>query len=253
MELVYILFSVLLVSAISLLGAISLLFNKGIVRKGMPWIVAFAAGSLLGVSFFDLIPESVEHLPDSYMIYILVGILGFLLFEQVIHWHHEHGDNCSEHDNARVHATGYLVALGDGIHNFLDGVLIASTFLINPALGWSTTLSIILHEIPQEISDFGVLLHSGFKAKQAILVNLLSALSAVVGGLVGYLFLSRIESAIPYAIAIGAGGFIYISLVDLFAEVRSGKGIVGRISRILMVILGIAVMWLVISNFGHEG
>lgn len=253
MDLIYILSAVLLVSGISLIGAVGLLFNREVLSRWMPWVVAFAAGSLLGVSFFDLIPESVEHLPETYMVYILAGILGFLLLEQVIHWHHEHGENCSEHNHTRVHATGYLVALGDGIHNFLDGVLIASTFLIHPALGWSTTLSIILHEIPQEISDFGVLLHSGFKAPQAILVNLLSALTAVVGGLAGYFFLSHLESAIPYAIAIGAGGFIYISLVDLFAEVRSGKGVVGRISRILMVILGIVVMWVVISNFGHEG
>lgn len=246
MELIYILISVAVVGLISLAGVSTLVFNQKSITRLMPWLVSFAAGTLLGVSFFDLLPETIELLPDRFSAFVVVGILAFLVFEQVLHWHHTHDDNCADHQHV---STGYSVLLGDSIHNFLDGVLIASAYITSPALGLTTTVAVILHEIPQEFSDFAVLLHSGFSVKRALWLNFVSATTAIAGAVVGYFALTRIELAIPYALAIGTGGLLYISLVDLFSEVKGGRSLIDRMLRILAVVAGLGLMWLVASRF----
>ncbi|MEZ4210360.1 MAG: ZIP family metal transporter [Patescibacteria group bacterium] len=250
MILSYILFAVLLVSLVSFIGGLYLVINRVAIQKWMAWLVAFAAGSLLGVSLFDLLPEAIELLSHDFSIYVVIGILFFLIFEQAVHWHHDHGESCDDPSHQHNKATGYSVLLGDGIHNFLDGVLIASAFIADPALGIATTFAVILHEIPQELSDMSILLHSGMKGVQALWLNFISALTAIAGALVAYYSIEVANHILPYAIAIGAGGLLYISLVDLFAEVKKGTSLGDRISRILVVGLGLIVIWF-ISEASH--
>lgn len=241
--LLYIIGSLVIISLVSLIGAAYFAVSEKNMNRLLPWLVAFAAGALLGVGLLDLVPEGIETLGTKSLYYTVGGILLFLLFEQVLHWHHEHHhdcDECEKKENKKV--MGYSVLVGDGFHNFLDGVLVASAFLISTPLGISTAIAIVLHEIPQELGDFAVLLHSGFKGGQALWFNLLSALVAVAGGIVAYLALKPIEPLIPYVVAIGAGGFIYIALVDLFAELKHGQSLSARVGQLAVLILGIAVM-----------
>ena len=235
-----------MISAVSLIGALYFAFSEKALTRSLPWLVAFAAGALLGVGLLDLIPEGIAAIGNTTLYYTAAGIILFLLFEQVLHWHHEHHhdcDECEKTENKRV--IGYSVLVGDAFHNFLDGVIIASAFLVSVPVGIATALAMILHEIPQELGDFAVLVHSGFSKSRALLWNLLSALVSVIGGLVAYFALQSIQQVIPYIIAIGAGGFIYIALVDLFAELKTGKYLLVRFGQVAVLILGIIAMLLV--------
>jgi len=238
----YIVFAVLVVSLISLIGVVFFWVNQKWVDKIVPWLVAFAAGTLLAAAWFDLIPESLAGLGESAFIWIVAGILLFLLFEQVLHWHHEHGHDCDECDH-RHKAVGYAVLVGDGLHNFLDGVLIASAFMASFPVGVATTMAVMFHEIPQELGDFGVLLHSGFSRTKALYFNFISALAAVAGGLVAYFALNSVQNSIPYIVAIGAGGFLYIALTDLFAELKGGKNIMLRLGQMIVLIFGMLLIY----------
>lgn len=241
--LLYIIVSLLVVSAVSLIGALYFAFGEKVLSRSMPWLVAFAAGALLGVGLLDLIPEALGEIGNRTLYYAAGGIILFLLFEQVLHWHHEHRHDCEDCGKKKI--MGYAVLVGDGFHNFLDGVLVASAFLTSVPLGVAAAVAIVFHEIPQELGDFAVLLHSGFSRGRALLFNLLSALVAVIGGLVAYFFLQTIQGAIPYVVAVGAGGFIYIALVDLFAELKTGKNLAARFGQVAVLILGIVAMLLV--------
>lgn len=246
---IYIVLSVLVVSLVSLIGVLFFFFKKDSLMQFLPWLIAFAAGALLGASFFDLIPESHEFLGRDSFIYVIAGILVFLVFEQVLHWHHEQYHECVKCSNKVV---GYSVLLGDGLHNFLDGILIASAFLVSIPIGLATSLAIILHEIPQELGDFGVLIHSGFTRYKALLFNFLSALTSLLGGILGYLFLHNIEPIIPYVVAIGAGGFLYIALVDLFSELRRDVNPIIGFTQVLAVILGLLIIFFVSADHHHD-
>ena len=246
MLLLYILISLLVISAVSLIGALYFAFSEKALNRALPWLVAFAAGALLGVGLLDLIPEGIAAIGNTALYYATAGIILFLLFEQVLHWHHEHHhdcDECERKENKKV--MGYSVLVGDGFHNFLDGVIVASAFLVSVPVGIATAFAMILHEIPQELGDFAVLIHSGFTKSRALLWNLLSALVAVIGGLVAYFALQSIQQIVPYIIAMGAGGFIYIALVDLFAELKTGKYLLARFGQVAVLILGIIAMLLV--------
>lgn len=239
-----IIIATLIVSAVSLIGVLYLVIQEKFVNRILPYLVAFAAGSLLSASWFDLIPESYASLQQNAFTFVLIGILIFLLFEQILHWHHEQRHECEDCSKKVV---GYAVLLGDGLHNFLDGIIIASSFLVSVPVGMAATVAIIFHEIPQELGDFAVLIHSGFKAKKALLYNFISALVAILGGLIGYFFLHRVNSFAPYMVAIGAGGFLYIALVDLFAELKASKILIVRIGQMLALILGVLILYFAIN------
>jgi zinc and cadmium transporter len=180
----------------------------------------------------------------------LGGLLVFLLFEQVLHLHHEHRHDCDDCKPKKV--TGYSILLVDGMHNFLDGVLIASAFMVSPTLGMTTTLAVIIHEVPQELGDYAVLVHSGFKPAQALGWNLVSALTAMVGGLFGYFFLSGVERLVPYFVAVGAGGLMYIALVDLMGEIRAHSKTNERWGQIVAMLVGLGVLVLLMRVYAHE-
>ncbi len=233
------LLSVGLVSVLSFTGALSLIIKEKWLHKILIFFVSFSAGSLIGGAFFHLLPESLEGSDDmlKVFVYVLLGFCLFFVLERVLRWHHCHKPGCETH----VHL-GYLNIIGDGIHNFIDGMIIVAAFTASPAVGVAVTLSIILHEIPQEISDFGVLLYSGFTKAKALAYNFLSALISVVGVLVAYVLSSSLNVPMEALLAFAAGGFIYIAASDLIPELhkehRTGHAITS------FVIFGLALVFM---------
>lgn len=221
--LLYILLFNLLGSIISLCGGLFLLLRKDIAYRFSHYLAAFAAGTLLGAVFFDLLPEvlheseelGVEH--SGILIYTLLGVLFFFLLERLLHWFHHHG-----HEEHLIKGKPVipLLIIGDTIHNFIDGVAIASTFLVSIPLGIVTTFAVAAHEIPQEIGDFGVMLKHKLSPKRIISINVLSALASFVGVLLAYYFGTTIEGTSIIFIAVAAGFFLYIALSDLIPEIH---------------------------------
>ena len=239
MELLYILLALSTVSLISLIGIVTISLNKKFLNKILIFLVAFSAGSLLATAFFDLIPESYESLGN--VSFVLGGIIFFFFIEAFIHWHHPHTTECTK----CIKPVAYLNIIGDGFHNFLDGIIIAASFLISIPTGLATTTAIILHEIPQEIGDFAVLIHSGLDKTKAILFNFLSALFSILGGLLSYFFLSSFENLLAPVIAIAAGGFIYIATTDLFPELHKEKDKKKLLIQAFALLLGVLLISLI--------
>ena len=239
MTLLYILTSALVISFGSLLGVIFLYAKKESIQKWLLYLVALSAGTMLGGAFFHLLPEALESI-DNYNLVaalILLSFAFFFIIEKVLHWRHCHEENCKEH------TFGYMNLLGDGIHNFIDGVLIAGAFMASFQIGIITSLAIALHEIPQEIGDFGVLLHAGIEKKKAILLNFLTALTAVIGALVGYFISSQSEQIVSLFLPVAFGGFIYIAMSDLVPEIREEKHRVRSLSLFGVFAIGVLIMY----------
>ena len=234
--LIYTIFAVVLISLISFVGVVILILRKKTLDHILFILVAFAAGAMLGASFFDLVPESFSKIGNYY--FVLIGLVLFFLIESFFHWHHYHNAKCKKCIKPFV----YLNLIGDSLHNFIDGVIISAGFLYGTAFGAALTIAIALHEIPQEIGDFAVLIHGGLSKNKALLFNFLSALFAVLGAVFGYIFLIRLEGFIPYIIAIAAGGFIYIAGTDLLPELHKVKDYKKIILQIIFLILGIALI-----------
>ncbi len=231
----------LLVSLIGIIGAYSLIHFFIRSRSKIMILVSFAAGAMIAVSFFDLLPEAIGESGNIMMTmeYLVLGFVIFLLIEKAFLIYHCHEENCDRHSSVK------LVIIGDSVHNFLDGVAIAASFLVSPTLGIATTLAIIIHEVPQEFGDIGVLLHAGYSKAKALVFNLVSGVFAILGGLIGFYYLNRFESFIPYILALTAGGFIYIAAADLLPEVHAESDTRAKISvHSLAVIFGILTLWL---------
>lgn len=239
MILLYILLAVISVSAISLIGLTLLGLNHKLLHKITHYIVSFAAGSMIGAAFLHILPEVSEKLNGlSPYLFVIAGILLFFIIEKVLHWRHCHDDNC------KVHSVAYLNLFGDGIHNFMDGIAIASSFLINPELGLTTTIAILIHEIPQEIGDYGILIHSGISKGKALCYNFISAIFAIVGALLTYIFANQISGFTVYLMPLVAGGFIYMAGTDLIPEMHKQTKISISILQFIFMLLGIALMWI---------
>lgn len=245
--LLLILASVLIVSLVSVLG-ILIFLKKKTLNKFLFYLVSFAAGTLLGAAFLDLLPEVIEEGFNGFIpLLILAGILSFFILEKFLHWHHHH----TEHEH-ETHAFTYLNLVGDGIHNFLDGAVIAASFMTDTGIGIATTIAIIAHEIPQEIADFSVLIYGGFSKMKALVYNFLTALTAMIGALLTYFFSSAIEGSHTYIAAFAIGGFVYIAGTDLIPEIQKEKNARKSLLQLLMLALGIALIWIVGKVFeGH--
>jgi zinc and cadmium transporter len=232
--------SVLAVSAISLSGVALLGLGEGVIRRSMHAFLSFSTGALLGDVFLHMVPEMAEDggfgLRTSLL--MLGGILLSFSLEKFIHWRHCHSDACDVHH----HPVGWMNLIGDGVHNFMDGVLIAGSFLISVPLGITTTIAVLLHEIPQEISDFIVLLHSGFSRGTALLANLLFALAAVAGALLVILTSRQLPELSGYLLPITAGTFVYIAGSDLIPELHKEAGTRQSIGQLTGLLAGIALM-----------
>lgn len=184
----------------------------------VPRMVSYSVGVLLGVTFLDLLPEAFEKAGEPHALFgvVLAGILAFFLMEKAALWRHSHEHG--EHGARR--ASGLLILAGDAFHNFVDGVLIAAAFLADFRLGLATTLAVMVHEVPQEIGDFVVLLHAGYRRSRALLLNLAVSLASVAGALLGFLVLDYAQPLLPYAIALAAACFIYIAVADLIPHLH---------------------------------
>ena len=214
-EFLWILVSGLLMSAVALIGGLAVVLPERLLRALVLPLVALAAGSLLGGAFFHMVPASIAEMGNrlSVYLYLVLGFLTFFCLEQFLHWHHCHK---TTHDHRRP--LGYLILLADGLHNFIGGLAVAGAFLINFRVGVTTWLVAVAHEVPQELGDFGALVHAGWKKKTALLYNFLSAITFLFGGLLAYWASSRIDVAflLPFA----AGNFIYIAAADLVPEIN---------------------------------
>ena len=241
-----IILSTFIVSLISFLGLVTLTLKKKLLKRILFVLVAFSAGSLLGASFFDIIPEVVEEYGAANLSYVLIGILVFFIIEKYIHWHHCHEGDCS------VKPLAYMNLIGDGLHNLIDGALIAASYLHSFHVGIVATIAVILHEIPQELGDFAVLIHGGFEPKKALMLNFASALVAVIGSLVGIFFASSFDNIIPVLLSIAGGGFIYLALGDIVPEIpkEGEKKII--FYQTLALSLGLLVMFLASRFLGHQ-
>ena len=212
------------------------------------FFVSFAAGSMIAVAFFDLLPEALaKHGAVALtMEYLVLGFVLFLLIEKGLIYYHCHEENCHVHQSVK------LIMLGDAVHNLLDGVAIAASFLVSPSVGVFTTLAIIIHEIPQEIGDVGVLLHAGYSRAKTVLYNLTTAATGIAGGLIAYYALSSFGPALPHILAVTAGGFIYISAADLLPELHKDSDT--RLDVLLHTatfIFGISIIWILGKYVGE--
>ncbi|MFA7087817.1 MAG: ZIP family metal transporter [Patescibacteria group bacterium] len=236
----YIFGGVLLVSLLSLVGIFFLSLSKDVLNKITLFLVSLSAGTLLGGSFLHLLPEAFEKSGEGMSIwfFLLSGLMIFFVLEKLIHWRHCHIPTSSEHP----HHLGVMNMVGDGLHNFFDGVVIATAFLINIPLGLTTLIAVIAHEIPQEIGDFGVLIYAGYSRRRAMLLNLLTALTSVLGALVAILFASKIGGFSDFIIPFTAGGFIYIATADLIPEIKKEPCLGKSLGQLVFIVMGIFIM-----------
>ncbi|NOQ81953.1 MAG: ZIP family metal transporter [Methylophaga sp.] len=204
-----------------------LLLSENSRNIAVPHLVSFAIGALLGASLLGLIPHALDPEfgvdPHDIGLTLLLGLLSFFVLEKLVLWRHCHHDHCDVHDpeaaghnhDNKAKAAGTLILVGDGIHNFVDGILITAAFLTDTHLGIVTALAIAAHEIPQELGDFVILLHSGYSRKKALFFNILSSLGTVVGAVLAYFLLADMQHLLPYILVIAASSFIYIAVADL--------------------------------------
>lgn len=233
--------SVVLVSAISLIGIFTLSIKDSFI-KGITFIlVGVATGALLGDAFIHLIPESFAETGNPILLSLTIigGILIFFVLEKFLHWHHHQGLESSEPE---VHPVGKMILVSDGVHNFVDGLIIAASYLVSIEVGIATTIAVILHEIPQEIGDFGVLLHSGYSKMKALFYNFVSALFAVLGAAVALLLGGATETFTTWLIPLAAGGFIYIALTDLIPELHKTTSVRHSLIQLVAVVVGVLAM-----------
>lgn len=240
----YAILSVFIVSLVSLVGILTISLNLGRLKKILLYLVSFAAGSLLGGAFIHLLPEAYEEIEDPTFIpfFILLGIAIFFFIEKILSWRHCHVPTSEEHP----HPMAVNNIIGDGVHNFVDGMIIAGSYLVSIPLGLATTLAVVLHEIPQEIGDFGILLHAGYSKKKALFFNYLSAFIAVIGAVLTIAIGSSITRSHDFLIPFTIGGFIYIATADLIPELKRETNIRKSLLQLFAFLIGIGVMALLL-------
>lgn len=247
----YALLSTLMVSLVALVGIFTLSLRRQWLDEILFLLISLSAGALLGDTFFHLLPEVIEavgafSLPVSLL--TLAGIVIFFLLEKFVIWHHHHTietpEDHAHHHHSHPHSVGVMNLVGDALHNLIDGMVIAASFLISPTVGVATTIAVILHEIPQEIGDFGVLIHSGFSVKKALFFNFLSGLVAVFGAIIVLVIGDHTEILLPYLLPFISGGFIYIACSDLIPELKKETVTHRSLLQFLALVVGIGVMYL---------
>ena len=252
--------SILLATTIAGVVSISAaaIFSFSLLSKMVERMVSLSVGILLSTSLLHALPAAFESKADTHTLFatLLAGLLGFFLLEKFAilrHSHHHEGDGHAHghgHDAREAGKAGWMILVGDGMHNFTDGILIAAAFLANPKLGLVTGLAIIAHEIPQEIGDFIVLLNAGFTRTRAYVYNLICSLMSVIGGVLGYVMLDRGMAWIPYVLVFASSGFIYIAVSDLMPQMQRRATLKETIPQILLVGLGVVIV-LVLTGHAH--
>ena len=257
-------FSWILVS--SLFGGLLSVTAAGLVALNartawIPMLISYAIGALLGAVFLEILPHAFELSKDvdTMAATVLFGILLFFVLEKLVLWRHCHGDECEahaapvHHDHGHDHGrSGLMIMIGDTFHNFVDGILIAAAFMIDFKLGAVTALAIIAHEIPQEVGDFLILLHSGYSKRQAFIFNLLSSLATLVGGVIAYFALQTVQEWIPTILGLAAASMIYVAVADLIPGLHKRPELRATVQQVVLIGLGIGSIWLVKLLLGHH-
>ncbi len=242
----YTFMSILAVSLISLTGIVFLIAKKAFFNKIQKLLVSFAVGSLLGGAILHLIPESLGHgHSHSAPVLVVISILCFFILEKYLHFHRR---SYSGDEHNKVKSFGLLNLVADAFHNFLDGILIATAYSIDVQTGVIVSLTVLAHELPQEIGDFAVLVQAGYSRKKALAYNFISALSAFIGGGLVFAFPQYAGEFSHYVLPLAAGGFIYIALADLIPELNYSKSAKSSVFQVVFMIAGLAVMWLLLDS-----
>lgn len=231
------------------LASFAMLINA----RWIPAMVSYAIGALLGAAFLDVLPHAIEHAAsvEHLSMAVLGGILMFFLLEKLVLWRHCHTESCEAHgphDHGHDHGrSGLMITIGDTFHNFVDGVMIAAAFLVDVQVGVVTAIAIIAHEIPQELGDFLILLHSGYSRLRALALNLVSSLATLVGATLGYFILEPMQAAMPYVLAVAASGMIYVAVADLIPGLHKRTELEHTAQQIILILLGVLTVY-----FGGE-
>jgi zinc and cadmium transporter len=235
-----------------MLAGIFLLVPERSRTKALPLLVAFATGALLGAALLGLLPEAIGMAEGDYAgvgLSLLGGIALFFVLEKLVLWRHCHEDHCETHapdhghgHDAHQRAPGVMILIGDTMHNVLDGVLIAAAFLIDINLGIMTGLAVLAHEVPSEVGNFAILLHDGMSRARAFSWNLITALGAVVGGVVGYFALSAVRPALPYALGVSAASLLYVAVADLIPGLHRKTDARSGILQVILIALGVVAV-----------
>jgi len=238
MTLIQILVATSIISLIAFVGVFTLVLKKELLNKALLVLVALSTGALLGGAFLHLLPEAIaEKGADlAIFLYLLLGFSIFFLLEQFLQWRHQHTIS------PKVKPFSYLILVSDAVHNFIDGLVIAASFVTSFPLGIATTLAVSLHEIPQELGDFAVLVYGGFGTKRALLFNFISAITAILGGVIGYLSSSIMQTSVIYLLPFAAGNFIYIAAADLIPEIKHQVSLSRSAVHFIVFLIGIAIM-----------
>jgi zinc and cadmium transporter len=234
----------MIVSLISLIGVFFLGIKQERLGKILIYLVSLSAGTLLGDAFIHLIPESFESFEEKIFpsVFILLGIILFFILEKTIHWRHCHEIASEDHP----HPFSYVILAGDSLHNFIDGMIIAASFLVSVPIGVATTLAVIFHEIPQEIGDFGSLIYSGFSRMKALFLNSLTACFAILGSILVLVTGRNSENLADFLVPFAAGGFIYIASSDLIPELHKSTGNSRSFVQLILFLAGIGIMFLLL-------
>ncbi len=241
--LVWIIIATLLGGALSVCAAAAVTYAAGVGSVSV--LVSYAIGALLGAVFLEILPHAIEHAVSVHSLAatILAGILGFFVLEKLVLWRHCHHDHCEAHEahppNHDHGRSGLLILVGDTFHNFVDGILIAAAFLENTQLGVVTALAIIAHEIPQEVGDYVILLHSGYSRLRALIFNLLSSLATLVGALLAYFALSDVREWIPQFLGLAAASMIYVAVADLIPGLHRRTELKATLQQVSLIVLGV--------------
>lgn len=237
---IYAILSVSIVSLISLIGIFTLSIKQDKLKTILIYLISFSAGALFGDAFIHLLPKLAEEtgFTISSAILVLSGILVFFILEKFVCWQHCHMPITQTH----IHSFAYMNLVGDSLHNFIDGLIIAASYLVSIPAGIATTIAVLLHEIPQEIGDFGVMLHGGFSKIKALALNFLTALTAVIGAVIGLILNNYSNDIKLFILPIAIGGFIYIAGSDLIPELHKETGIKRSIIQVITFIIGVLIM-----------
>lgn len=231
--------AVALISVMSLSGAVVLVGREALLRRGLIFLIAFAAGALLGDTFLHILPEISESeagFDVGTSVAILAGVMSFFTLEKFLHWHHAH----IPHEEV-LHPVAITNLVGDGLHNFIDGAIVAAAFLASEEVGIATTVAVALHEIPQELGDFGILVHAGMKPRRALALNLVSALASVAGAVL-VILTADVGSIEDLLLPFTAGAFVYIAGTDLIPELHKEPKLKQSFVQLTGLIAGIGIM-----------
>jgi len=233
-------------------GILSVLLASVALNMRAEWVpvmVSYAIGALLGAVFLEILPHALEHADDFQTLgsVVLAGIMGFFILEKLVLWRHCHTEHCEAHgapEHSHDHGrSGMMITVGDTVHNFVDGVMIAAAFLVDIKLGVVTAFAIAAHEVPQELGDFLILLHSGYSKTKALVLNLVSSAAMLAGAVFGYFLLAQLQNLLPYMLAIAASGMIYVAVADLIPGLHKRVELSHTLQQVLLIGLGVLTVW----------